>query len=57
MNNINIVALLLAILVIALFSSVGVAIAFRSIIAIILLTLIGFAVMGYGISLKRKGNI
>lgn len=56
MKNINIIALLLAIIVITLFSSIGVAIAFRNIIAIVLLAILGFGVMGYGIYLKKKIN-
>ncbi|MBP1968236.1 hypothetical protein J2Z83_000328 [Virgibacillus natechei] len=54
MKNINFPMLLLALLVISLFASVGVAIAFRSVLFIILFMLLGFLVMGYGITLKRK---
>lgn len=57
MKNVNIIALLLATLVITLFSSVGVAIAFRNGIAIALLSILGFGVMGYGIFLKKKSNV
>lgn len=56
MKNINIPMLLLALLVISLFSGVGVALAYRNIFAMIICFLLGFAAMGYGISLKRKAN-
>jgi len=56
MKNINIPMLLLALLVVSLFSSVGVALAYRNILAIIILFLLGFVVMAYGISLKKKAN-
>lgn len=56
MKNINIPMLLLALLVISLFSGVGIALAYRNIFAIIICFLLGFATMGYGISLKRKSN-
>lgn len=46
--------LLLAILVIASFSLVGVAIAYRSFWLAGLFFLLGFVLMGFGISLKRK---
>ncbi|GAB3068204.1 DUF5325 family protein [Virgibacillus ainsalahensis] len=54
MKNINFPMLMLAILVISMFMAVGVAIAFRNIGFIILFIALGFALMGYGISLKRK---
>lgn len=54
MKKINIPMLLLAILVICMFLAVGVAIAFRNIWFILLFLLLGFALMGYGLSLKRK---
>lgn len=56
MKKINIPMLLLALLVISLFSGVGVALAYRNIFAMIVCFLLGFAVMGYGISLKKKTN-
>ncbi|HLQ98591.1 MAG TPA: DUF5325 family protein [Candidatus Dormibacteraeota bacterium] len=56
MKKINIPMLLLALLVIALFSGVGIALAYKNMWAIIILFLLGFAVMGYGISLKKKVN-
>ncbi|MDX8044888.1 DUF5325 family protein [Gracilibacillus sp. S3-1-1] len=52
--NIQFSKLLLAICVILSFSAVGVGIAFRSALFIIIALLIGFGLMGYGISLKRK---
>lgn len=54
MKNINIPMLLLAFLVILSFIAVGLAIAFRNIWFILFFILLGFALMGYGISLKRK---
>lgn len=54
MKNINLPMLLLALLVILVFSAVGIAIAFRNIWAIFLLLLLGFAIMGFGISLKKR---
>lgn len=54
MKNINIPMLLLAFLVILMFSAVGIAIAFRKMWAIVILSMLGFSMMGYGISLKRK---
>lgn len=50
----NLRSLLLAFLVILSFSAVGVAIAFRNPWAILALVLLGCAVMGYGLALKRK---
>jgi L-asparagine transporter-like permease len=44
----------LAILVVAMFISVGFAIALRSVWLIILFIVLGFFLMGFGISLKRK---
>ena len=54
MKSINIPMLLLAILVIAMFVAVGVAIAFRDIWFILLFLVLGFCIMGFGLSLKRK---
>jgi len=54
MKKINIPALLLAILVVSMFLGVGVAIAYRNVWFILLCMVLGFAIMGYGISLKRK---
>jgi hypothetical protein len=39
-----------------MFIGVGVAIALRNIWLIILFIILGFGLMGYGISLKRKGK-
>ncbi|MFD1038735.1 DUF5325 family protein [Virgibacillus byunsanensis] len=54
MKNLNFPMLLLASLVILMFLLVGIAIAFRNIWLILLFLIIGFAIMGYGLSLKRK---
>jgi len=54
MKEINWPLFLLALLVVAMFFGVGFAIALRNIWLIILFLLLGFALMGYGISLKRK---
>lgn len=54
MKKINFPMLLLAILVISMFVAVGIAIAFRNIWFILLFLVLGFCIMGYGLSLKRK---
>ncbi|MFC4556973.1 DUF5325 family protein [Virgibacillus kekensis] len=54
MKNINIPMLLLATLVILMFILVGIAIAFRNVWFVLLFIILGFAFMGYGLSLKRK---
>lgn len=54
MKSIDIPMLLLAICVVAMFSGIGVAIALESILFIVLCLLAGFALMGYGISIKVK---
>ncbi|MFC4404708.1 DUF5325 family protein [Gracilibacillus xinjiangensis] len=54
MNNIQWFKLILAILVIFSFSAAGVGIALKSIWVIVFSIVIGFLIMGYGISLKRK---
>ena len=54
MKEINWPLFLLALLFVAMFFGVGFAIALRNIWLIILFLLLGFALMGYGISLKRK---
>lgn len=56
MNNFNVKMFLLALLVISMFALVGISIAFRNIWAIALFLFLGFAIMGLGISLKRKKN-
>ncbi|WP_175631876.1 DUF5325 family protein [Virgibacillus siamensis] len=54
MKNINIPMLLLATLVILMFVLVGISIAYRNIWFVLLFIILGFAFMGYGLSLKRK---
>ncbi|WP_226034586.1 DUF5325 family protein [Aquibacillus saliphilus] len=54
MKSIQISKLLLAILVISSFSFVGIAIAYRNVWLSILAFVVGFLIMGYGITLKRK---
>lgn len=54
MKSIDVPMLLLAMCVVLMFSGIGVAIAFKSILFIILCTLLGFAFMGYGIRVKVK---
>ena len=56
MKNINFSMLLLALLVIGMFSATGVAIAYVSVWGIILSLVLGFGLMGYGLSLKRKSD-
>lgn len=56
MRNINFPMLLLAILVILMFSATGVAIAYGHIWYIILFMILGTTIMGYGISLKKKSD-
>ncbi|HLR74673.1 MAG TPA: DUF5325 family protein [Virgibacillus sp.] len=56
MNKINVPMLLLAILIISMFAAVGVAISFRNALLVILFLFLGFVLMGYGISLKRKSD-
>ncbi|WP_404452464.1 DUF5325 family protein [Virgibacillus necropolis] len=54
MNKINYPMLLLAILVILAFFSVGIGIALRNIWLVLFFLLLGFAIMGFGLTLKRK---
>lgn len=54
MNKFNIPILLLATLVTSMFVAVGVAISYQNIWLILLFLLLGFGIMGYGISLKVK---
>lgn len=56
MSKINIRMLLLALLIISMFAAVGIALAFRNVWLVILFFLLGFALMSYGISLKRKSD-
>lgn len=54
MKSINIPVLLLSLLVVSMFCLVGVAMFYESALFIILFTLLGFGLMGYGLALKRK---
>lgn len=54
MENFNWSAFLLALVVVIIFIAVGFAIALRSVWLIIVLTLLGFGLMGYGIARKKK---
>nr|AIE77292.1 hypopthetical protein [uncultured bacterium pBIO2160] len=54
MKNINGRMLLLSILVVAMFIGAAISITYRNIWIILLFILLGFAVMGYGLSLKKK---
>ena len=54
MKNINIPILLLSALVVTMFCLVGVAMHYQSALFMILFTLLGFGLMGYGLVLKRK---
>ncbi|WP_085992514.1 DUF5325 family protein [Oceanobacillus senegalensis] len=57
MAQLNIPMLILAFLVIAMFVGVGIAISLGNIWLILLFIVLGFAIMGYGLSIKRKeGN-
>ena len=56
MNNFNWSFFILAILVVAMFIGVGLAIALRNVWLIVLFIFLGFFLMGYGITLKRKGK-
>ncbi|MBD1224425.1 DUF5325 family protein [Virgibacillus halodenitrificans] len=54
MKGINISKLLLAILVISMFVAVGVAIAYRNVWLVLLFIFLGFAIMGYGLSRRKR---
>jgi len=54
MKNVNIPMLLLATAVILMFFLVGAAIAMQNIWLIILFTILGFALMGLGLTIKRR---
>lgn len=54
MKQINIPALIISILVISLLFGAAVAIAYRNVTLILLCLLLSFAVMGYGIDLKKR---
>lgn len=54
MKSFNVPILLLATLVVAMFCLVGVAMFYESYLFMIVFTLLGFGLMGYGLTLKRK---
>lgn len=54
MQKVNIPMLLLSLLVVSMFILVGLAIAYRNIWLVLLFLFLGFAIMSFGISLKRK---
>lgn len=54
MKKINIPMLLLATLVIAMFVAVGVSISYQNIWFVLLFLVLGFAIMGFGLTIKRK---
>ncbi|MEN1967014.1 DUF5325 family protein [Lentibacillus sp. N15] len=54
MQKINFPMLLLAILVIAMFVAVGIAISYQNIWYVLLFMILGFAIMGLGLTIKRK---
>lgn len=56
MKKINFPMLLLALLVIGMFSATGVAISYESIWGALITLILGFAFMGYGLALKRKSD-
>lgn len=56
MKNFNLPMFLLAFSVILMFCLVGVAIAYMSVLFIVLFLLAGFALMGLGITLKKKNS-
>ncbi|MYL32988.1 hypothetical protein GLW08_02285 [Pontibacillus yanchengensis] len=57
MKKINVPFLLLALLAVFCFMLVGVAIGYRSVIGSIFFLLLGFSVMGYGFTIKRKQRL
>lgn len=57
MKDFNFPMFLLACLVVFMFALVGVAVAFKSFLLIILFLILGFVLMGYGIFLKRKSDV
>lgn len=56
MKQINLPMLALAMLVIFMFVAVGIAISLQNIWLIAIFSLAGFAIMGFGLSLKRKNH-
>ncbi|KGP72279.1 DUF5325 family protein [Pontibacillus yanchengensis] len=57
MKKINVPFFILALLAVFCFMLVGVAIGFRSVIWSIFFLLLGFGVMGYGFTIKRKQRL
>jgi len=54
MKNFNVPALLVATLVTMMFIGVGIAIAYKSLTFILTFLILGFVIMGYAISKKKK---
>lgn len=54
MKKLNVKMLGLSLLVIAMFIGAAISITYRNIWIILLFILLGFVVMGYGLSLKKK---
>jgi hypothetical protein len=54
MNKINVPALIIAIVVISLLAIAAIAISYRNVWVILLSLFLSFAIMGYGISLKKR---
>jgi len=57
MKKINVPMVLLAILAVFCFMLVGVAISYQSLLWSFICLLLGFSVMGYGFTLKRKQRV
>lgn len=56
LNNINIPILLLASLIVSMFTVTGIAIAYSNLLIIFSSFLLGCLTMGYGIALKKKSD-
>lgn len=54
MKDINLSKLMLAILVVLMFCLVGVSFAYANLWSVALFTILGFALMGYGIATRNK---
>ena len=54
MKRFNILALLAATLITSMFIAVGIAISYKNIWLILLFLILGFAMMGFAISLKKQ---
>lgn len=54
LKNLNFFALFLAFLVVLMFIGIGIAIAKKDFLMIVLCIIIAFAIMGYGISLSKR---